>query len=169
MKVHLQKEPQGHSMAHFCELDEDNKVLKTLVFSNDDIDNNGGDLSTTAEQWVSKMPSTTAESSPTGKPGVKWKQTSYSGSFRKNFGGIGSYYDETRDAFIIIEKPFNSWVLNETTCKYEAPISWPNTNRMGDEFINYDWNETNQRFQGIIISNNNEVYWNHNNLTWVEI
>ena len=156
-------------MAHFCELDEDNKVLKTLVFSNDDIDKHGGDLSITAEQWVATTPFTTAEDSPTGKAGVSWKQTSYSGTFRKNFGGVGSYYDKTRDAFILVEKPFNSWVLNETTCRYEAPIDWPNTNKIGDECVFYDWNETNQRFQGRIISDNKEVYWNHNNLTWIEI
>ena len=156
-------------MAHFCELDEDNKVLKTLVFSNDDIDKHGGDLSITAEQLVATTAFTTAEDSPTGKAGVSWKQTSYSGTFRKNFGGVGSYYDKTRDAFILSEKPFNSWVLDETTCRYKAPIDWPNTNKIGEEFVSYDWNETNQRFQGNIISNNNEVYWNHNNLTWVEI
>jgi hypothetical protein len=156
-------------MAHFCELDEDNKVLKTLVFSNDNINNNGGDLSTAAEQWVATTPSTTAENSPTGKPGVSWKQTSYNGTFRKNFGGVGFYYDQARDAFILIEKPFNSWILDETTCRYKAPIDWPNKNKIGDEFVFYDWNETNLRFQGNIISNNNEVYWDHNNLTWVEI
>ena len=156
-------------MAHFCELDEDNKVLKTLVFSNDDIDKHGGDLSITAEQWVATTPFTTAEDSPTGKAGVSWKQTSYSGTFRKNFGGVGSYYDKTRDAFILVEKPFNSWVLNETSFRYEAPIDWPNTNKIRDEFVFYDWNETNQRFQGRIISDNKEVYWNHNNLTWIEI
>jgi len=156
-------------MAHFCELDEDNKVLKTLVFSNDNINNNGGDSSTATEQWVATTPSTTAENSPTGKAGVSWKQTSYNGTFRKNFGGVGFYYDQARDAFILIEKPFNSWILDETTCRYKAPIDWPNKNKIGDEFVFYDWNETNLRFQGNIISNNNEVYWNHNNLTWVEI
>ena len=122
-------------MAHFCELDEDNKVLKTLVFSNDNINNNGGDSSTAAEQWVATTPSTTAENSPTGKAGVSWKQTSYNGTFRKNFGGVGFYYDQTRDAFILIEKPFNSWILDETTCRYKAPIDWPNKNKIGDEFV----------------------------------
>ena len=136
-------------MAHFCELDEDNKVLKTLVFSNDDIDKHGGDLSITAEQWVATTPFTTAADSPTGKAGVSWKQTSYSGTFRKNFGGVGSYYDKTRDAFILSEKPFNSWVLDETTCRYKAPIDWPNTNKIGEEFVSYDWNEQIKDFKVI--------------------
>jgi len=54
--------------------------------------------------------------------------------FRKNYAGIGYIYDETRDAFIP-PKPFNSWVLNETTCNWDAPISYPNDG----EF--YVWNE----------------------------
>jgi hypothetical protein len=49
-----------------------------------------------------------------------WVQTSYSGSFRKNFAGIGGTYDRTKDAFIGI-KPAESWVLNESTCQWEAP------------------------------------------------
>jgi hypothetical protein len=41
---------------------------------------------------------------------------------RKNFAGIGMTYDETRDAFIP-KKPFNSWILNEQTCLWEAPVA----------------------------------------------
>ena len=54
--------------------------------------------------------------------------------FRKNYAGIGFTYDETRDAFIP-PKPFNSWILNETSCCWEAPIAYPN-----DENL-YSWNE----------------------------
>ena len=124
-------------MAHFCELDEDNKVLRTLVFSNDDINNHGGDLSLQAEQWVATTKNLTAEQSPTNKPGIKWKQTSYNGTFRKNYGGVGYYYDESRDAFILINKPFNSWILNENTCLWEAPTPYPD-GALNDEYV---WNE----------------------------
>ena len=57
-----------------------------------------------------------------------WKQTSYNGSIRKNFAGIGHTYDEDRDAFIS-PKPtqYPSWVLNETTCQWEAPVALPDT------------------------------------------
>ena len=57
--------------------------------------------------------------------------------FRKNHAAIGYTYDEDRDAFIPI-KPYNSWVLNETTCLWEAPTPRPNedTNE-----IRYEWNE----------------------------
>jgi hypothetical protein len=76
-----------------------------------------------------------------------WKQTSYntiggvhsSGGtpLRKNHAGIGYTYDEDRDAFIP-KKPFNSWVLNEDTCLWEAPVAYPNDDNK------YTWNEQNQ-------------------------
>jgi hypothetical protein len=74
-----------------------------------------------------------------------WKQTSYnthggvhySGgtALRKNHAGIGYTYDENRDAFIS-PKPFNSWILNEDTCLWNAPVAMPiDDNR-------YTWNES---------------------------
>ena len=66
-------------------------------------------------------------------PGT-WIQTSYTGSIRKNYAGIGYTYDEVRDAFIE-PQPYASWVLNETTCKYEAPVTYP------DDGKGYRWNE----------------------------
>jgi hypothetical protein len=78
-----------------------------------------------------------------------WKQTSYNTiggvhklggtSFRKNFASIGYTYDEERDAFIP-KKPFNSWVLNEQTCLWEAPVAMPQDNN------EYNWNEINQNW-----------------------
>jgi hypothetical protein len=66
-----------------------------------------------------------------------WKKTETDGSIRKNYAGIGYQYDQTRDAFIPI-KPFNSWILNETTCRWEAPVAKP------DDENNYNWNESEQ-------------------------
>ena len=73
-----------------------------------------------------------------------WKQTSYNTQggvhqlggtpFRKNHAGIGYTYDEDRDAFIP-KKPFSSWVLNESTCLWEAQVAKPND---GEK---YNWNE----------------------------
>jgi hypothetical protein len=54
--------------------------------------------------------------------------------FRKNYAGIGYTYDETRNAFIP-PKPFDSWVLNETSCLWEAPVAMP------DDGQQYTWNE----------------------------
>ena len=79
------------------------------------------------------------------EPNAIWKQTSYNTHgglhdnngtpFRKNFAGIGYTYDENRDAFIP-KKPFNSWVLNETTCLWEAPVAMPINDNI------YTWNES---------------------------
>jgi hypothetical protein len=78
-----------------------------------------------------------------------WKQTSYntkggvhlSGGtpFRKNFASIGYTYDEDRDAFIP-KKPYNSWILNEQTCNWEAPVARPVDGKL------YNWNETTQNW-----------------------
>ena len=86
-----------------------------------------------------------------------WKQTSYNTyggqhktggtPFRKNFAGIGYKYDQYKDSFIS-PKPYNSWVLNEDTCLWEAPIAYPNTqtqnltDRDGNPINDaYNWNE----------------------------
>ena len=63
-----------------------------------------------------------------------WKQTSYNENIRKNYAAVGYTYDQTRDAFIA-PKPFNSWILNETTCQWEAPVAMP------DDGQRYSWNE----------------------------
>ena len=73
-----------------------------------------------------------------------WKQTSYNTRggvhqlgntpFRKNFAGVGFKYDQTRDAFIA-PKPYASWILNETTCQWEAPVAYP------DDGQKYQWND----------------------------
>ena len=78
------------------------------------------------------------------EPNSVWKQTSYNTlggvhslggtPFRKNHAGVGYTYDETRDAFIP-QKPFNSWILNESTCNWNAPVARPNDDNM------YKWNE----------------------------
>ena len=63
-----------------------------------------------------------------------WVQTSYNGSIRKNYAGIGYTYDSTKDAFIA-PKPYASWTLNNTTCKWEAPVSFPTDEKP------YRWDE----------------------------
>ena len=78
-----------------------------------------------------------------------WKQTSYNTvggvhnnngtPLRKNHAGIGYTYDETRDAFIP-PKPFNSWILNEDTCNWEAPVAKPTAELENNQY--YSWNES---------------------------
>ena len=115
-------------MAHFAKLDENNVVVDVVVVANDVPTADGplgeNDMHPDGESWCAQH------------LGGTWKQTSYNGNIRKNFAGKGFTYDEDRDAFIP-PKPFNSWTLNETTCLWEAPVSYPTDNRI------YNWNEEN--------------------------
>ena len=99
-------------MAHFAKLDENNVVLEVNVVNNDvlDLENEEASGVTFLTEWSSGY--------------SNWKQTSYNGSFRKNYAGVGFIYDSVRDAFIP-PKPYNSWVLNEDTCNWEAPTPHP--------------------------------------------
>jgi hypothetical protein len=85
------------------------------------------------------------------EPNAVWKQTSYNTiggvhnnggtPFRKNHAGIGYTYDSNRDAFIS-PKPYNSWILNEDTCLWEAPVAMPElTQEQIDNKNYYYWNE----------------------------
>ena len=107
-------------MAHFAKLGTGNIVEKVEVVSND--------VATTEQTGVDFL------NNLYGTRDV-WVQTSYNGNIRKNYAGVGFKYDQTRDAFIP-PKPFNSWVLNETTCLWEAPVALPDTENR------YTWNES---------------------------
>ena len=119
-------------MAHFAKLGIGNKVLKVEVVSNDIAINEQA-----GRDFLNNIYNTNDN----------WFQTSYNTfggihllggtPFRKNYAGIGYKYDQTRDAFIP-KKPFNSWILNETTCLWEAPVVYPTDGQR------YNWNETNQ-------------------------
>jgi hypothetical protein len=71
--------------------------------------------------------------------GFTWVQSSKDGSFRKNQAGKGYTYDRERDAFIAAKTSYlDSWVLNENTCQWEAPVAYPNDGKV------YGWNENTQ-------------------------
>lgn len=63
-----------------------------------------------------------------------WIQTSYNSNIRKNFAGVGHIYDSEKDAFYA-PKPYASWTLNNTTCKWEAPVAFPTDEKP------YRWDE----------------------------
>ena len=111
-------------MAHFAKLGRGNIVEKVEVISND--------IATTEEAGVNFLRNLYGTNDV-------WKQTWIDSSQRKNFAGIGFTYDEDRDAFIP-PKPFNSWILNETTCQWEPPVEMPSDGI-------YIWNETNQSWE----------------------
>ena len=109
-------------MAHFAKLDNNNIVLEVCVVNNDVL---------TENEETSGIAFLTEWSGGY----TNWKQTSYNATFRKNYAGIGYTYNPTLDAFIK-PQPFVSWTLNQETCKWEAPVAYPN-----DEGI-YNWNES---------------------------
>ena len=117
-------------MAHFAKLDSNNVVIFVTVGRDED---NGKEAELTA------------------RTGDVYKQTSYntrggvhytdgtpsadqSKAFRKNYAGLGYTYDAGRDAFVP-PKPFNSWVLNETTCLWDSPVPYPTDGKR------YTWDE----------------------------
>jgi hypothetical protein len=83
----------------------------------------------------------------------EWIQTSYNThggvhsdggiALRKNYAGIGYTYDSTRDAFIP-PQPFPSWTLNEDTCQWEAPVAYPDDDKM------YNWDESTTNWKEVI-------------------
>ena len=112
-------------MAHFA-LIKNNIVQQVIVVSNVDLKNSEGDEQESLGVAFCHSLFGTHET---------WVQTSYNGNIRKNFAGIGHTYDLTRDAFIA-PKPYASWVLNEDTCRWEAPTPYP------DDDNTYVWDES---------------------------
>jgi hypothetical protein len=117
-------------MGHFAKLDDQSIVIDVNVVNNETLNN----LSFPESEPVGVAFLTEWSGGYTN-----WKQTSYSASFRKNFAGVGYTYDSVLDAFIA-PKPFPSWLLNTTTCQWEAPIPYPTDGKR------YYWNEETQQW-----------------------
>lgn len=116
-------------MAHFTKLDENNIVTNVYVINNKVItDSNGQEQE---QLGIDFCKSLWGEGN--------YKQTSYNGNFRKNYAAIGFTYDSVRDAFIE-PQPYPSWILNEDTCKWEAPIPRPQAE------LPYVWSEEQQNW-----------------------
>ena len=116
-------------MAHFAKLNLENIVEQVISINNSVItDNNGVEQEQLGIDFINQLYNTNDT----------WKQTSYNNNIRKNFAGIGYQYDSQRDAFIPI-KPYQSWVLNEQTCNWEAPVAYPNDASIDKK---YTWNES---------------------------
>ena len=124
-------------MAHFAKLGTGNIVERVEVVSND--------IATDEQTGVDFL-------NDLYKTRDVWKKTSYNTKggvhllggtpFRKNYGGIGFTYDQTKDAFIP-PKPFDSWTLNETTCIWEAPVAYPSDGK------DYEWDESSTSWKEI--------------------
>lgn len=110
-------------MAHFAKLGLGNIVENVIVVNNSD--------APTEQEGINFLRNLYNDQS------LQFVQTSYNKNIRKNYAAIGYTYNETKDAFIP-PRPYDSWVLNEDTCQWEAPVTYPNDNQL------YEWNETNQ-------------------------
>jgi hypothetical protein len=115
-------------MAHFAELDENNIVKQVIVVANEELLLDGVE---TEARGVIFCKSLFGED-------TKWKQTSYNGNIRKNYAGIGYDYDASRDAFIA-PQPYPSWILNEDTCRWDAPVPYPIVDPENPKL--YSWDE----------------------------
>jgi hypothetical protein len=128
-------------MASFAKLNNNNIVERVESVVNEVLkDSNGIEQENIGIQFLKTL---------YNEPNAIWKQTSYNTHgnvhslggtpFRKNHAGIGYTYDSQRDAFIS-PKPYNSWLLNETTCLWDAPVAYPTDGQR------YSWNEENQNW-----------------------
>ena len=115
-------------MSHFAQIDENNIVIQVLVIEQDVVDTG-----------LFGEPSSFVQTSYNTYGGVHRLGGT---PLRKNYAGIGYTYDSVRDAFIP-PKPFNSWVLNETTCQWDSPVLMPTDDKM--------------------------YLWDENTLSWVEV
>ena len=126
-------------MATFAKIGLNNKVIEVLsVHNNELLDSNGVEQEVNGINFLTNLTGWSI-----------WVQTSYNTiggvhnnggtPLRKNHAGIGYTYDEDRDAFIL-KKPYTSWILNETTCLWEAPVAMPTTELEDNKY--YSWNES---------------------------
>lgn len=178
-------------MAHFAEIKQsNNEVVRVLVFSNEDINAKGGDLSTEAENWVATTPSSVDEP-------VYWKQTSYNNNFRKQFAAKTMTYDSVNDVFVLSRPEYSSWTLNSNhdwvppvemiTMKthptwiqegkfargvaqktWIPPITQPNivNIEVDGQLLNYDirWDRNREIFIG---KREDNTWWDWNGTSWI--
>ena len=114
-------------MAHFAEIVND-IVARVIVVSDADTASNGVEDGAIGAAFCHNL------------LGGEWVQTSYNGNIRKNYAGIGCTYDKARDAFIA-PKPFASWVLDEATCRWGAPVPYPATGEWRWDEATLSWVE----------------------------
>ena len=119
-------------MAHYAQLDENNVVTQVIVVDNKDCsDANGVEKEYIGAAFCEKL------------FGGNWKQTSYNGNIRKNYAGIGFTYNADIDAFVP-PKPYASWVLDNETAQWNAPVAMPEDAGTGEPPKRYSWDEDNQ-------------------------
>jgi len=115
-------------MAHFAQLDNNNRVLQVIVVANAELLDNGVESEAKGIEFCKSL---------LGED-TKWVQTSYNATMRKNYAGIDYTYDPIADHFFA-PQPYASWVLNDDA-QWEAPIAYPTDGK------DYAWFEPNQEW-----------------------
>jgi hypothetical protein len=161
-------------MAHFAEIRTDNnEVLRVVVVNDNDVANNGGNLSAEAETWVANNiindKLLMQNEGWSEYPNTYWKQTSKQRLFRKNYAGIGSTYDAVKDIFIS-KKPYASWTLDVNN-DWQPPVAYPKqyigVDPLADNVaIDAKWNEENQKWNGIQEDTGVNYVWSTINNEW---
>tara|TARA_R100001244_G_scaffold132252_2_gene107713 strand:- start:273 stop:722 length:450 start_codon:yes stop_codon:yes gene_type:complete len=149
-------------MAHFAEIDKDNKVIRVVVGCNQDIADNGGELSDQAATHFKKA-------CPLSSNGVSWVQTSYNDNFRKKFAGRTFTYDAAKDKFIE-PQPFPSWSLDGND-DWKAPVTFPSV-ITDTEHIDITWDETNQKWLAKKLNSDGsliDIEWNPGTSSWTTV
>lgn len=128
-------------MAHFAKLDENNVVIHVSVVDNwNVVDGQGNEVEQIGVDYLKQIHG----------GNTNWKQTSYNGNFRKNYAGIGYTYNADIDAFVP-PQPFASWVLNNETAHWDAPVAKPADDGTGDPPKQYTWNEETTSWDEVVI------------------
>ena len=122
-------------MAHYALLNYQNIVTKVCTGKNEDETDTNIEL--VYQHMFGQLCKRTSYNTRGGvhyDPVTNEPSADQSKAFRKNYAGVGYTYDHSRDAFIP-PKPYDSWVLNESSCLWEAPVAYPDDGQM------YTWNE----------------------------
>ena len=137
-------------MAHFAELDINNKVIRVVTACNQDIANNGGEQSEQAAEHFKSV-------CKLSENGVRWIQTSYNNNFRKQYAANGYTYDPIKNKFIA-PQPYSSWIL-DVNDNWQSPVSFP-SNIYQEPYFD-------ETLQKIIDNSRYLIYWDENNLRWI--
>lgn len=154
-------------MAHFAELDSNNKVLRVVVVDNENV---SADMAIDGEQWcANNIPEDPSIPYVDGSyPGVAWKQTSYNHNFRKRFAGPGGYFiDDGGDGYFTTIKQYDNWVLNTTDGAYYPPIPTPSVTTYVEDGKTFEyrihWEQDNNRYIATKVEGTPETgYWRLN-------
>ena len=121
-------------MAHFARIKDG--IVDFVTVGRDDDENREDELA--HDGWIYRRTSYNTRGGvhyTNGEPSADQSK-----AFRKNYAGIGFSFDAKRNAFIP-PKPFDSWVLDEDTCLWNAPVAMPSDAGTGNPPIRYTWNE----------------------------